>query len=308
MKTLNVVNGPRNVSDIILGCMRMPTLSVSDAADIICTAAEKGINFYDHAPCYGDGEAETRFGNAFQTTGLNREGVILQSKYGLNLDHQEFDWSREDILDSVDGSLRRLQTDYLDVLLLNRPDLLYDPQEVANAFDKLEKSGKVRFFGVSNVTPGQLTLLKKYVRQPLIFNQLQFSLNQTQLIDNGLYMNNQTTERSIDRDNGILDYCRLHDITIQTWSPLQIGMFRGSFIDHSDFLELNLVLSILGDKYGVSKSAIAIAWILRHPAHMQAIVGTMNPQHLKDICGASNVRLTHHEWYELYMAAGKFLP
>ena len=309
MEKLNIVNGPQNVSNIVLGCMRMPALSVQDAADMIRTAWEEGINFFDHATCYGkDGEAEARFGDAFPATGLKREEVIIQSKCGLHFDRREFDWSKEDILASVDGSLKRLKTDYLDVLLLHRPDLLFDPQEVAEAFEILKSNGKVRSFGVSNTTPGQLKLLKKYVRQPLVFNQLQFSLDQTQLIDSGLYLNNMTTERSIDHDNEILNYCRLHDITIQAWSPLQIGMFKGCFVDHPDFPELNKALGELGEKYGVPKTAIAIAWILRHPARMQAIAGTMNPQHLKDICAASGVHLTHQEWYRLYLASGKFLP
>ncbi len=305
---INIVNGPQNASPVILGCMRMPALSVQDAAGMIRTAAEQNVNFFDHATCYGDGEAETRFGDAFPLSGLKREDVYIQSKCGLHFDRKEFDWSKEDILSSVDSSLRRLKTDYLDVLLLHRPDLLFDPAEVAEAFDRLEKSGKVRFFGVSNVTPGQLELLRKYVEQPLVINQLQFSLDQTQLIDNGLYLNNLTTDRSVSRDNGILDYCRLHDITIQAWSPLQFGMFRGCFVDHPDFPELNRVLGELGEKYKVPKTAVAIAWILRHPARMQAIAGTMNPQHLRDICAAADVTLTHREWYRLYLASGKFLP
>ena len=308
MKMINIANGPQDTSAIILGCMRMPALSVADAAGIIRTAAENGINFYDHATCYGNGEAETRFGDAFPQTGLKREDVILQSKCGLHFDRKEFDWSRDDILQSAEDSLRRLKTDYLDVLLLHRPDLLYDPEEVAEAFDTLYTEGKVRCFGVSNVTPGQLELLKKYVKQPLVINQLQFSLDQTQLIDPGLYLNNLTTDRSTDRDNGLLDYCRLHDITVQAWSPLQFGMFGGCFIDHPDFPELNRALGELGEKYGISKAAVAIAWILRHPARMQAIVGTMNPQHLADICTATDIRLTHQEWYKLYLASGKFLP
>lgn len=308
MQQINVVNGPQNASRIILGCMRMPALSVYESADMIRAAAEEGINFFDHATCYGDGEAETRFGDAFPLSGLKRENVFIQSKCGLHFDRKEFDWSKEDILASAEGSLRRLKTDYLDVLLLHRPDLLFDPEEVAEAFDQLEKSGKVRCFGVSNVTPGQLELLKKYVRQPLVFNQLQFSLEQSQLIDGGLYLNNLTTERSISRDNGILDYCRLHNITIQAWSPLQFGMFKGCFVDHPDFPELNRVLGELGEKYGVPKTAIAIAWILRHPARMQAIAGTMNPDHLRDICAATKAELTHQEWYQLYLASGKFLP
>lgn len=308
MQKINIANGPQNVSAIILGCMRMPALSTSEAAEMIRAAWDEGVNFFDHATCYGDGEAETRFGDALRETGIDHDDIILQSKCGLHFDRQEFDWSRDDILVSVDGSLSRLRTDHLDVLLLHRPDLLFEPEQVAEAFDLLEKSGKVRSFGVSNVTPGQLELLKKFVRQPLIINQLQFSLEQTQLIDQALYLNNKTTDRSCDRDNGILDYCRLHDITIQAWSPLQFGMFKGCFVDHPDFPELNKALAETGEKYGVSKTAIAIAWILRHPAHMQAIAGTMNPDHLKDICAAADVRLTHQEWYRLYLAAGKFLP
>ena len=304
----DIVSGPKNVSRIIVGCMRMPALEVEGAAEMIKFAAELGINFFDHATCYGGGEAETRFGDAFPLTGLKREEIYIQSKCGLHFDRKEFDWSRDDILESVDGSLSRLKTDYLDVLLLHRPDLLFDPEEVAEAFDKLYTEGKVRHFGVSNVTPGQLELLKKFVKQPLVFNQLQFSLDQTQLIDAALYMNNMTTNRSADRDNGILDYCRLNDITIQAWSPLQIGMFKGCFVDHPEYPELNEVLESIGKKYGVSKTAIAIAWILRHPAGMQAIAGTMKPEHLKDICDASKVELTHNEWYRLYLASGKFLP
>ena len=308
MKMINVVNGPQNASAIILGCMRMPALSVEQAAARIRTAAEEGVNFFDHATCYGGGEAETRFGDAFPLTGLKREDVYIQSKCGLYFDRKEFSWSKADILDSADGILRRLKTEYLDALLLHRPDLLFDPEEVAEAFDELHRAGKVRHFGVSNVTPGQLELLRKYVKQPLVFNQLQFSLEQSQLIDNGLYLNNLTTERSVVRDNGVLDYCRLHDITIQAWSPLQFGMFKGCFVDHPDFPELNKVLGEIGEKYGVSKTAVAIAWILRHPAKMQAIAGTMNPDHLRDICAAAGVTLTHREWYQLYLASGKFLP
>ena len=308
MKTINVVNGPQNASRIILGCMRMPALTVEEAAGMIRTAAEEGINFFDHATCYGNGEAETRFGDAFPQTGLKREKVYIQSKCGLYFDRTEFSWQKEDIIASAEVILGRLKTDYLDALLLHRPDLLFDPEEVAEAFDTLAASGKVRHFGVSNVTPGQLELLRKYVKQPLVFNQLQFSLEQSQLIDGGLYLNNKTTDMSIDRDNGILDYCRLHDITIQAWSPLQFGMFKGCFVDHPDFPELNKALAEVGEKYGVSKTAVAIAWILRHPAKMQAIAGTMNPAHLKDICEAAKVEMTHQEWYKLYLASGKFLP
>ncbi len=308
MKTIDVANGPKSAPRIILGCMRMPALSTEDAARIISTAYGMGINHFDHATCYGDGEAEKRFGDALPLTGINREHIIIQSKCGLHFDRREFDWSRDDIIKSTEQSLSRLKTDYLDVLLLHRPDLLFDPEEVAEAFDKLHSEGKVKYFGVSNVTPGQIELLKKYVKQPLVFNQLQFSLDQTQLIDAPMYLNNLTTDRSIDRDNGVLDYCRLNDITVQAWSPLQIGMFKGCFVDHPDYPELNQALDRIGHKYGISKTAVAIAWILRHPAKMQAIAGTMNPDHLKEICDACRIEISHQEWYELYLASGKFLP
>ena len=226
MKQINIVNGPQSASQIILGCMRMPTLNTDDAANLIRTAYELGINFFDHATCYGrDGEAETRFGDAFLKTGIRREDVYIQSKCGILSEKGEFNWSKKTILDSVNDSLRRLKLDYLDTLLLHRPDLLYEPEQIAEAFDELEKNGKVRFFGVSNVPTMMLEVLRKYIRQPLVINQLQFSLDQSQLMDQALYVNNLTTNRSIDRDNGTLDYCRFHDITVQAWSPLQKGFF-----------------------------------------------------------------------------------
>ncbi len=308
MKKLNVANGPKDVPAIVLGCMRMPSLTVKEAEAVISASLELGINFFDHATCYGKGEAETRFGDAFENLGIKREEIFLQSKCGLCFERNEFDWTKENILESVDGILKRLKSDYLDALLLHRPDLIFEPEQVAEAFDILEKSGKVRYFGVSNVPTLQMELLKKFVKQPLVFNQLQFSLDQSQLIDQALYLNNLTTERSVDRDNGTLDYCRLHDITIQAWSPLQKGFFKGCLVDDPELPELNSALQTLADKYGVSKTAIAIAWVLRHPAKMQAIVGTMNPEHLRDVARSTDVELTHHEWYELYLASGKFLP
>ncbi len=308
MQKVNIANGLENVSRLILGCMRMPALSVEAAANMIQTAYDLGINFIDHATCYGDGEAETRFGDAIALTNVKREDLIIQSKCGLRFDKQIFDWRKSNIIESVDGILKRLKMEYLDVLLLHRPDLLYDPEQIAEAFDELEAAGKVRHFGVSNTMPMQIELLKKYVKQPLKINQLQLSLEQSQLIDQDLYMNNKTTDMSIMRDGGALDYCRLNDITIQAWSPLQHGMFQGMFIDNPEFPEMNKVLGELADQYGVTKAAIAITWILRHPAKMQVIAGTMNPVHLTEMAEACKIDLTHEEWYKLYLSSGKFLP
>ena len=308
MKYIDIMNGPQNASAIILGCMRMPSLSKEEAAKVIKTAHERGINYFDHATCYGMGEAETRFAEVFPLTGIKREKIFIQSKCGICPERSEFDWTKENIIASVDGILGRLKCEYIDTLLLHRPDLLFDPEEVAEAFDELEEAGKVCRFGVSNLMPMQIELLKKYVKQPLVINQVQLSLEQSQLIDQSLYMNNKTTDMSINRDGSALDYCRLNDITIQAWSPLQIGMFGGTFIDNPDYPELNKVLAELADREHVSKTAIAIAWILRHPAKMQAIIGTMNVNHINDACDATKVELSHHDWYALYLAAGKFLP
>ena len=308
MKYIDIMNGPQNASAIIQGCMRMPSLSKEEAAKVIKTAHERGINYFDHATCYGMGEAETRFAEAFPLTGIKREKIFIQSKCGICPERSEFDWTKENIIASVDGILGRLKCEYIDTLLLHRPDLLFDPEEVAEAFDELEEAGKVCRFGVSNLMPMQIELLKKYVKQPLVINQVQLSLEQSQLIDQSLYMNNKTTDMSINRDGSALDYCRLNDITIQAWSPLQIGMFGGTFIDNPDYPELNKVLAEIADREHVSKTAIASAWILRHPAKMQAIIGTMNVDHINDACDATKVELSHHDWYALYLAAGKFLP
>ncbi len=308
MQRMNMANGLHNVSRLILGCMRMPALSVKEAAKMIQTAYDLGINFVDHATCYGNGEAETRFGEAMAETSVKREDLVIQSKCGLRFDKQIFDWRKSGIIESVDGILKRLRIEYLDVLLLHRPDLLYEPEEIAAAFDELEKSGKVRCFGVSNTMPMQIELLQKYIRQPLKINQLQLSLEQSQLIDQALYMNNKTTDMSLMRDGGALDYCRFHDITVQAWSPLQCGMFEGVFIDNPAYPELNRVLEELAAQYGVAKTAIALAWILRHPAKMQVITGTMKPARLTAMSEACKVHLSHEEWYRLYLASGKFLP
>ena len=309
MKWIDVVKGPQQVPALVQGSMRMTDLTNEAAADVIKAAFEAGITFFDHATCYGeDGAAERRFGEAFKLTGIKREDVFIQTKCGLRFERNEFDWTKENILASVEESLERLQTDYVDSLLLHRPDVLFEPEEVAAAFDELEESGKVRYFGVSNVMPLQIELLKKYVKQPLVFNQLQLSLEQSQLIDQALYMNNKETDMSINRDGGILDYCRLHDITIQAWSPLQYGFFQGTFVDNPKFPELNAVLDKFAKREGVTKAAIALAWILRHPAKMQVIIGSMSPAHIQEAAEASKVTLSHHDWYELYLASGKYLP
>lgn len=305
MKRVPLANCDLDASDISLGCMRISSMSNQDIAHLIHTALDGGINFFDHADVYGGGQSEAKFAEALGMTPQLRETMILQTKCGIR--KASFDFSKEHILEAVDGSLKRLQTDYLDVLLLHRPDALVEPEEVAEAFTILQDSGKVKYFGVSNQNPMQIELLRKYVKQPIIFNQLQLSITNTGMIDAGINVNMQI-DRSINRDGGILDYCRLHEITIQPWSPFQFGFFEGVFLDNPMFPELNQKIDELAAAKGVANTAIAIAWLLRHPAHMQPIIGTTNAQRVKDVCKASDITLSREEWYAIYLAAGNKLP
>ncbi|WP_182199482.1 aldo/keto reductase [Paraliobacillus salinarum] len=305
MKKIQLGKSDLEVGEISLGCMRMNSLTKNEANHVITNAIELGVNLFDHADIYGAGESEEVFAEAMKTSPIKREDIYLQSKCGIRKGF--FDFSKEHILSSVEGSLKRLNTDYLDVLLLHRPDALMEPEEVAEAFDELKESGKVRHFGVSNQNPYQIELLNKYLSDDLIVNQMQLSIMHTPMIDAGLNVNMQH-EKAVDRDNGVIEYCRLNDITIQAWSPFQYGMIEGPFIGDKDFPQVNNTLNELAEKKGVTATTIAIAWILRHPANIQPVVGTMNTERLKQIAKASQVELTREEWYELYRSAGNTLP
>ena len=294
--------GKINASSIALGCMRISGKEKKDVESLISTALDCGINFFDHADIYGGGKSEEVFASAFHG---KRDSVYIQSKCGIRPGF--FDFSKEHIIYSVEKSLKRLDTDYLDVLLLHRPDTLMEPEEVAEAFTTLEKDGKVRFFGVSNQDPYQMALLQKYMPQKIVANQLQFGLAHTGMIDCGLTVN-MKHENGINRDGSVLEYCRLNDITIQAWSPVMYGFFEGIFIGSDKYPELNKELERIGEEKGVSSSAVAIAWILRHPANIQAIIGTTTPDRVRDYATAANIILSREEWYSLYRAAGNILP
>lgn len=280
--------------------------SAKDPVKAIETAYDNGINFFDHADIYGNGECESIFADALAKTSLKREDLFIQTKCGI-VPGVMFDFSKEHIIASVEGSLQRLKMDYVDALLLHRPDTLVEPDEVAAAFDELEKAGKVRYFGVSNQKPMQIELLKKSVRQPLVANQLQFGLKHSEMVDQGIHVN-MTDAASIDHDGSVLDYSRLHDMTIQAWSPYQYGFFEGVFIGNEKFPELNQKLNEMAEKYNTTPTGLASAWILRHPANMQVIAGTMNLSRIEEIAKASEIMLTREDWYDLYMAAGNILP
>lgn len=305
MKKINIANSNINVSEIALGFMRIAELSGGEASKLINTALEEGINVFDHADIYADGKSEEVFANAIDMCPSSREKLIIQTKCGIRKGY--YDFSKEHIINSVECSLRRLKTDYLDILLLHRPDTLMEPEEVAEAFAMLHSSGKVRFFGVSNHNPMQIELLNKYLNHKIIINQLQLSITNTGMIDSGLNVN-MKIDPSIDRDGSILEYCRLKNITIQAWSPFHFGFFEGVFLDNDKFPELNSKISEIAVTKKVPNTAIVIAWILRHPAKIQPIVGTTNVKHLRDICKASEIELTRQEWYEIYTAAGNKLP
>jgi predicted oxidoreductase len=305
VKTLPLGTTSLPTSEISLGCMRIAGMTPDAVDALVRTSWDAGINFYDHADIYGGGKSEEVFADSVKRLGLKREELILQSKCGIRSGF--FDFSKEHILDSVDRILMRLDTDYLDVLLLHRPDTLVEPEEVAEAFTQLQDSGKVRHFGVSNHNPAQTELLQASLPMKLEANQLQFSITNTGMLDHGLNVNMEI-DRSIDRDGGILDYCRLKKITVQAWSPFQHGFFKGSFLGSPEFPKLNEVLETLGESFGVSSTTMATAWILRHPAKIQVVVGTTSPERIKQVAQASVVELTRPQWYEIYRAAGNTLP
>lgn len=306
MKYYELPQTDLKVSQLALGCMRIADKSVEEVETLITTALELGINFFDHADIYGGGQSERIFGEVLRRNPNMRESMIIQTKCAI-VPGKRYDFSKEYILNSVDESIERLQCGYIDILLLHRPDALCDPQEVAEAFDELYSSGKVKYFGVSNHTPYQIELLQKYCHQPIIINQLQLSIVHSVMIDSGLNMN-MKEDWAQDRDGGVLDYCRLKDITIQPWSVVQASWAEGTFLNNPSYKKLNDVLDCLAKKYEVASSAIAVAWLLRHPAHMQPILGTTSPIHLKEIVQAVDVHLSRQEWYDLYLASEKPLP
>lgn len=305
MRTIKLGTSDLDVPVVAVGCMRMNALDQGAAERFVAAALDEGMTFFDHADIYGAGRSEEVFAEAIGVDTRVREQVILQSKCGIR--EGRYDFSKDHILASVDGILKRLRTDYLDVLLLHRPDALVEPEEVAEAFDELERQGKVRHFGVSNHHPGQIELLKKHVRQPLIANQLQLSLGHAGMIASGINVNMRTDDGS-DRDGYVLDYCRLNDITVQPWSPFQAGFFEGVFVGNDAYPELNAALDEVGADHGVSSTTVALAWLLRHPAKMQPVIGTMNVDRLRQCARAAEVEMSREAWYRLYRAAGYGLP
>ena len=294
-----------NVSRIALGAWRLASLSPDEVSGLLDAALDAGINFFDHADIYGGGKCEELFGEALRKRPSLRDKIMIQSKCGIRQGY--FDFSKEHIIEAAEGSLKRLKTDRLDVLLLHRPDALVEPEEVCEAFAKLHSEGKVRYFGVSNHNAGQIELLNKYLDQKIVINQLQFSIAFCTMIKAGLNVNMEN-DSAVVRDGAVLDYCRLRGITIQPWSPFQYGFAKGCFIGSKEFPELNKKLSEIAERYEQNESAVALAWILRHPAKMQPILGTTSPKRIQEVKNACDIKLSREEWYDIYRSAGNILP
>lgn len=309
MKT--VPFGTSSAPAVISGMMRIDSKADAEIRALYDAARDAGIDFFDHADIYGGRMhyCEERFAEALELSGSEREEIVLQTKCGIVPAQEMFDFSYEHIMTQVEGSLRALRTDYIDVLLLHRPDALVEPEDVARAFDELEASGKVRAFGVSNHTPRQIDLLKTAVRQPIVANQLQLSITHAPIIAQPVAANMAGEDQSVVRDGGgIVEYCRINGITVQAWSPFQGGFFTGVFLGNPEYAELNAVIDRLAAAYDVTPIAIATAWITRHPAKMQVVLGTTTPERVRDAAAGADIELTRAEWYELFRAAGHVLP
>lgn len=308
MRYITLGQDDKELSEIVLGMMRIKDKSVKEVEELVETALSVGINAFDLADIYGRGRCEELLGLVLKNRLDLREKMWIQSKCGIRIEEfTYFDFSKDYIIKSVDGILQRLKIDHLDSLLLHRPDALMESDQVAEAFDLLYKQGKVRDFGVSNQNPMMMELLKKDVKQPLAINQLQLSAAFTPGFESGFHVNMEDSQAAM-RDGSIFEYCKLHDVVIQAWSVLQFGYFKGNFVGNEKFQALNQVLDRLAIKYGVTSSTIAISWILRYPAKIQAVVGTTNPKHLREVSQTANFSLTRKEWYEIYLAAGNNLP
>lgn len=312
MKYMNIGTSGVKASRVALGVMRIDTKSPEEAATIVRTALDAGIDYFDTADCYHGGESSRVLGRALKELGIDRASIGIQTKVGIYRDPASdqitrYDFSAKHLIQAVDQELKNLQTDYFDYLLLHRPDTLVELDQLAEAFNTMQTSGKVRHFGVSNVNPMQVELLQSGISQKLDVNQIQFGLGHTGMVQQEFHVN-MIDDSSLDHDGGLISYSRLKHMTIQAWSPFQTGFFEGVFIDNPKFPDLNDCLQKIAEQHGVSKSAIAVAWILRHPAGMQVLLGSMTPSRITEMAAGADVDLTAQEWYDLYLSAGNDLP
>lgn len=309
MKYIEFGKNNKKISTVILGMMRISSLSPKEAEYLIETALDSGINAFDLADCYADGLCENIVGKVLSNRSDLREKMWIQSKCGIRREDglKYFDFSKEHIRKSIDGILMRLNTDHIDSLLLHRPDALMETCEINEAIEDAVKAGKITDFGVSNMNPMMIDLLKRDVNEKISINQIQLSAAFTPAIDAGLHVN-MSTDAGIVRDSSILEYCKLNNIVIQAWSVLQYGFFEGVFIGNAKYEELNKVLDRIAREQNVTSAAVAIAWVLRYPHKIQAVIGTTKAKRVQELALSTNVTISRKEWYEIYQAAGNTLP
>nr|WP_208607144.1 aldo/keto reductase [Paenibacillus typhae] len=324
MKTLPLNARGIPASRIALGCMGLgggwdheplTAENIRQGHDAVEAALSIGINFFDHADIYTRGKAEKVFGQIFKDRPRLREEIIIQSKCGIRLiepgdTSNTFDISGEHILRSVDGTLSRLGTEYLDILLLHRPDPLMDPEEIAEALRQLKKAGKVRHFGVSNMSASQIRLLQHYCDEPFIVNQLHMSLAQISWLDAMVSVNREPW-KDITFPEGTVEYCRMENIQLQAWGPLAQGSFSGRSLEGQpeNIVQTAALVSSLAEQKNTTPEAIVLSWLMTHPAAIQPVIGTVNPKRIAACAGADKVGLSRKEWYELYISSrGEKLP
>lgn len=324
MKTIEIGRSGVRASQIALGVMRMDVLEPEVAAEVVRTVTGRGVNFFDTADIYGFGvralhASSAAFGRAWHDAGLKREDIVIQTKFGIDYDFadtsldrpKQYNFSARHLVDSLDEELKALGTDCVDFALLHRPDTLMEAEEVVSALEALHKAGKVRHFGVSNMNPWQIELLRSWLGDEpamrLEANQLQFGLIHAQMVADETLVNT-TLDPVANHADGLLAYSRLRHMTIQAWSPFQSGTEYGPFVGNEHFPALNAELDRIAAAHGVSANAIATAWILRHPAGIQPVLGSMNPARLNEMIDGADVELSREEWYALYAAAGNLMP
>lgn len=312
-----------HVSRLVFGCMGLGGGWNKDAItkahlkqthECIDAAIAAGINFFDHADIYTFGKAEQVFGQALAERPELREHMYIQSKCGIRFEDDKgpkrYDFSAKWIEESVEGSLKRLNTDYLDVLMLHRPDPLMEVEEIAQVFSCLQESGKVRNFAVSNMQQHQMNFLQHALDMPIVANQIEASLQKHQFVDEGVYAGN-ADGKDLNFTPGSVEYCRHFDIQIQSWGSLCQGLYTGGDLTNASQADINtsILVNKLAALYDTTPEAIVLAWLLRHPALIQPIIGTTNVERIAASCGALNVTLSREHWYALYVSAkGHELP
>lgn len=318
MKTYRIPNTDLEVSRLAYGCMKIgggwndsPLTAAQRklAAAAVDAALQAGITLFDHANIYTNTKSETVFGEMLHDRPGLRDRILIQTKCGIRFAEDpvpgypaRYDYSYGHILESVEGSLKRLQTDHVDILLLHRPDALVQPEEVARAFSELHRAGKVRHFGVSNHNGWQIDLLRKYVLQPLVANQLELNLLHFDMINEGVMVNQDGVKYSAAA--GILDYCRANEIMVQAWSPVAVGdLISPAPKAPARVRRAAKAVAKMAREKETSREAIALAWLLRHPAGIQPVVGSTKPDRIAASALADGIELSREEWYGLLEAS-----